>query len=260
MRDHEVRFHQAVAFLPTRQILPMAKACDGLGYGGMYVSDHLFNPRQRDVALHLLEGRGRRPGLGGPHRLARPHVRHCSLCGRNGEPALHHRHLHRPAAGPHDGGQDRRHDRRPVGQPAAPRHRRRLEQGGVRPDGPGLRQPRQAPRRNDRRPARPVARRLGRVPRRLLRRPGVPDGARPHRAGAVHLRRPLPRRAAAHRRAVRRLDRRRRLQRGGGLDAPRRAARRAARRPDATRTASPSTCRSTSGRASTSTAASPTPA
>jgi probable F420-dependent oxidoreductase len=47
VRDHEVRFHQAVAFLPTNQILPMAKACDGLGYGGMYVSDHLFNPRQR---------------------------------------------------------------------------------------------------------------------------------------------------------------------------------------------------------------------
>ncbi len=47
MRDHEVRFHQAVAFLPTSQILPIAKACDGLGYGGLYVSDHLFNPRQR---------------------------------------------------------------------------------------------------------------------------------------------------------------------------------------------------------------------
>jgi len=47
VRDHEVRFHQAVAFLPTSQILPMAKECDGLGYGGMYVSDHLFNPRQR---------------------------------------------------------------------------------------------------------------------------------------------------------------------------------------------------------------------
>ena len=47
MADREVRFHQAVAFLPTSQILPLAKACDGLGYGGMYVSDHLFNPRQR---------------------------------------------------------------------------------------------------------------------------------------------------------------------------------------------------------------------
>ncbi len=47
MPERPVRFHQAVAFLPTDQILPMAKACDGLGYGGLYVSDHLFNPRQR---------------------------------------------------------------------------------------------------------------------------------------------------------------------------------------------------------------------
>ena len=42
-----------------------------------------------------------------------------------------------------------------------------------------------------------------------------------------HRRRPLPRRAAPDRGAVRRLDRRRRLQRGGGVDPPRRAARRA---------------------------------
>ena len=46
MAEHAVRFHQAVAFLPTRQIVPLARACDELGYGGMYVSDHLFNPRQ----------------------------------------------------------------------------------------------------------------------------------------------------------------------------------------------------------------------
>ena len=48
MAERGVRFHQAVAFLPTRQILPLARVCDGLGYGGMYVSDHLFNPRQRE--------------------------------------------------------------------------------------------------------------------------------------------------------------------------------------------------------------------
>ena len=46
MRDHDVRFHQAVGFLPTSQAVPLAKACDELGYGGMYVSDHLFNPRE----------------------------------------------------------------------------------------------------------------------------------------------------------------------------------------------------------------------
>jgi probable F420-dependent oxidoreductase len=40
-----VRFHQSITFLPTRQAVPLARACDALGYGGMYVSDHLFNPR-----------------------------------------------------------------------------------------------------------------------------------------------------------------------------------------------------------------------
>ena len=46
MSDHEVRFHQAISFLPTRQAIPLAQASDELGYGGMYVSDHLFNPRE----------------------------------------------------------------------------------------------------------------------------------------------------------------------------------------------------------------------
>jgi probable F420-dependent oxidoreductase len=44
--DHEVRFHQAISFLPTRQAIPLARASNELGYGGMYVSDHLFNPRE----------------------------------------------------------------------------------------------------------------------------------------------------------------------------------------------------------------------
>jgi probable F420-dependent oxidoreductase len=42
----DVRFHQSVTFLPTRQVVPLARECDELGYGGMYISDHLFNPRQ----------------------------------------------------------------------------------------------------------------------------------------------------------------------------------------------------------------------
>ena len=41
----DVRFHQSVTFLPTRHVLRLARACDELGYGGMYISDHLFNPR-----------------------------------------------------------------------------------------------------------------------------------------------------------------------------------------------------------------------
>jgi probable F420-dependent oxidoreductase len=40
-----VRFHQAIAFLPTDQVLPLARASNDAGYAGMYLSDHLFNPR-----------------------------------------------------------------------------------------------------------------------------------------------------------------------------------------------------------------------
>jgi probable F420-dependent oxidoreductase len=41
-----VRFHQSITFLPTRQAVPIAVACEQSGYGGIYISDHLFNPRQ----------------------------------------------------------------------------------------------------------------------------------------------------------------------------------------------------------------------
>jgi probable F420-dependent oxidoreductase len=41
-----VRFHQAVAFLETEQLLELCRACDDMGYAGMYVSDHLFYPRE----------------------------------------------------------------------------------------------------------------------------------------------------------------------------------------------------------------------
>jgi probable F420-dependent oxidoreductase len=43
--DLPVRFHQSITFLPTRQAVPLARASDELGYGGIYISDHLFNPR-----------------------------------------------------------------------------------------------------------------------------------------------------------------------------------------------------------------------
>jgi probable F420-dependent oxidoreductase len=45
MPEHPVRFHQSVAFLPTNQLLPLVRACDELGYGGINISDHLLNPR-----------------------------------------------------------------------------------------------------------------------------------------------------------------------------------------------------------------------
>ena len=42
-----MRFHQAVAFLPTQDALAIAKASDEQGYDGVYVSDHMFFPRER---------------------------------------------------------------------------------------------------------------------------------------------------------------------------------------------------------------------
>lgn len=41
-----MRFHQAVAFLETDQLLQLCQASDAMGYAGMYVSDHLFYPKE----------------------------------------------------------------------------------------------------------------------------------------------------------------------------------------------------------------------
>ncbi len=43
--DAPARFHQSITFLPTRQAVPLARVSEELGYGGIYISDHLFNPR-----------------------------------------------------------------------------------------------------------------------------------------------------------------------------------------------------------------------
>lgn len=40
-----MRFHQAVTFLPIDEVLSLTAACDQMGYSGVYLSDHLFNPR-----------------------------------------------------------------------------------------------------------------------------------------------------------------------------------------------------------------------
>jgi probable F420-dependent oxidoreductase len=40
-----MRFHMAIAFLPTDQVLPLAQAAEQAGYAGIYISDHLFNPQ-----------------------------------------------------------------------------------------------------------------------------------------------------------------------------------------------------------------------
>ncbi len=41
-----MRFHQAVAFLETDQLLELCQATDQMGYAGIYVSDHLFYPKE----------------------------------------------------------------------------------------------------------------------------------------------------------------------------------------------------------------------
>ena len=41
-----MRFHQAVAFLETDQLLDLCRATDALGYSGIYLSDHIFFPRK----------------------------------------------------------------------------------------------------------------------------------------------------------------------------------------------------------------------
>jgi probable F420-dependent oxidoreductase len=41
-----VRFHQAISFLSLSDSVELAKAADLQGYAGLYLSDHLFNPRE----------------------------------------------------------------------------------------------------------------------------------------------------------------------------------------------------------------------
>ena len=43
-----MRFHQAVAFLETEQLVGLARGCDDMGYAGMYLCDHIFYPQQLD--------------------------------------------------------------------------------------------------------------------------------------------------------------------------------------------------------------------
>ncbi|HML01035.1 MAG TPA: TIGR03619 family F420-dependent LLM class oxidoreductase [Acidimicrobiales bacterium] len=42
-----MRFHQALTFLPVDQALALGRAADEQGYAGVFVSDHMFFPRQR---------------------------------------------------------------------------------------------------------------------------------------------------------------------------------------------------------------------
>lgn len=41
-----MRFHQALTFIPTREALELSKHIDAQGYDGIYISDHIFFPRE----------------------------------------------------------------------------------------------------------------------------------------------------------------------------------------------------------------------
>jgi probable F420-dependent oxidoreductase len=41
-----MRFHLALQFLPLNEALVLGTAADGFGYQGVYLSDHLFNPKE----------------------------------------------------------------------------------------------------------------------------------------------------------------------------------------------------------------------
>ncbi len=41
-----MRFHMAVTFLPVEETFAFARKCDKLGYNGLYLSEHLFNPKE----------------------------------------------------------------------------------------------------------------------------------------------------------------------------------------------------------------------
>jgi probable F420-dependent oxidoreductase len=59
-----VRFHQAVTFLPTRQGIALARAADAQGYDGVYLSDHMFFPRDRQSRYTYSTRPDGAPGFG----------------------------------------------------------------------------------------------------------------------------------------------------------------------------------------------------
>ncbi|HYA69062.1 MAG TPA: TIGR03619 family F420-dependent LLM class oxidoreductase [Acidimicrobiales bacterium] len=57
-----MRFHQALTFLPVDQALALGRAADEQGYAGVFVSDHMFFPRQRTSRYTYTEDG--KPGYG----------------------------------------------------------------------------------------------------------------------------------------------------------------------------------------------------
>lgn len=59
-----MRFHQAVTFLPVDQGLALARAADDQGYAGVYLSDHMFFPRERASRYTYSTREDGAPGFG----------------------------------------------------------------------------------------------------------------------------------------------------------------------------------------------------
>ena len=59
-----MQFHQAVTFLPVDQALALARAADDDGYAGVYLSDHMFFPRERQSRYTYSTREDGAPGFG----------------------------------------------------------------------------------------------------------------------------------------------------------------------------------------------------
>ena len=59
-----MRIHQSVTFIPTLQAVELAKAADDQGYDGLYVSDHMFFPRERRSRYTYSKREDGAPGFG----------------------------------------------------------------------------------------------------------------------------------------------------------------------------------------------------
>jgi probable F420-dependent oxidoreductase len=59
-----VRFHQALTFLPVDQAFTLARAADEQGYDGVFLSDHMFFPRERKSRYTYSTTEDGAPGYG----------------------------------------------------------------------------------------------------------------------------------------------------------------------------------------------------
>ncbi len=172
-----LRFHQAVSFLPTRQAVPLAKECNELGYAGMYVSDHLFNPKELASRYTYSDRPDGHPGWEAETPWPDPMTLIAGMA-TVAENLLFTTGVYIAPA----------RDLITVAKSVATaavvsdnRVRLGVGVGWCKEEfdqtGQDFAHPGQAARRDDRRVARAVARGLGGVPRRVLRRAGVPDAA-----------------------------------------------------------------------------------